>query len=187
MFKGCKCRVFLKRFDKIFPVLSLDWDKDGEKLVEVRVPEHMCPTKFTDEDVLMNFIGQHDKNNKELWEGDIVKFDPKDHGNFILGVIAYDVRTTSFVIEQLTQARDFCQSQKELDEEFEEHSVLFPNNKPSRSLYKFNSPTNWYNITFYDQMGANFSYSELEVIGTLYGNPELISQSQNYQDYIGGT
>jgi len=155
--------------------VSLDWDQDGEKLLRVVIPTRMLATEFTEDDILMNFIGQHDKNNKELWEGDIVKFDPRDHGNFILGVIAYDIRTTSFIVEQLTNTRDFSQTQDELDEEYIYYQKMFPNEKRN-SAYDFNELHNWHDVQFYDEMGSRFSYSELEVVGTLYGDPHLITQ-----------
>jgi len=187
MFKDCKCRIFIKKHNKTYPITSMHWD--GDKLTSIKYIDLTNGTfakdyTVTDDDVLMTFTGQFDKNKKEIWLGSIVKFDPREHSNYILGVVTYDVRTTSFVIEQLTQARDFYQTQKELDEEFEEHQKQFPNSKPSGNIYQFDSPTNWYNIAFYDHSGSNFSYSELEVIGTLYEDPVLVTQHQEHQDYV---
>jgi len=153
-------------------LIAVGYEKDGYKAITHQ-------TRINNGDIIMNFIGQYDKNNKELWTGDIVKFDPKGHGNYILGVISYDVRVTSFTIEQLTYARDFYQTQEELDEEYQNLLKSF-----LQKNYQFDSPTNWYNVTFYDEMGANFSYSELEVVGTLYKNSGLIVQKQQHQDYV---
>lgn len=188
MFKGCKCRVFIKRRGGIFPIQTLIWNLERTQVNEAVIvldnafhsdnDFHSELVSIGENDVLMNFIGQHDKDNKELWEGDIVKFDPRGHGNYILGVIAYDVRVASFVIEQLTHSRDFMQTQKELTEERDDHFEKYPTSKLDDKVYKFNSPTNWFDVTFYDQMGANFSYSELELIGIMYENPELLIQQE---------
>ena len=111
--------------------------------------------QISEKDILMNFIGKHDKNNNELWEGDLVKFDRCGHGNYIIGVITFDKQSPGFVIEQLTNSKDFTNTQDELDEEFKH-------------------PENWFDIEFYDDAGASFTYDELEKIGNLYENSDLL-------------
>ena len=178
MFKECKCRIFVDRFKQVYPIVSMAWD-EKEVLQYVNICNtHGIATRINllEKDIIMNFIGQHDKNHNELWCGDIVKWDPKGHKNFILGLITYDVRTTSYVIEQITTARDYFQTQEELNDQYKEDSkeVL-----QYEKLYKFDYPTNWYSVMFYDYDGSAFAYSELEKIGNMYDNPELLVGATN--------
>lgn len=176
MFKGCKCRIFSKADNKMFLVSAMYWEDNQLKAVQMfdsAIPHLGLYHLIEDEDVLMNFIGQYDKNGNELWEGDIVKFDPKGHSNFILGMISYDIRVTRFIIDQLTDNKDFMQTQEELDEEQQYTEKRMPSVSCS-DFYKFDNPTNWYDVKFYDEMGDLYCYSELEKIGNIYENPELI-------------
>lgn len=177
MFKECKCRIYIDEFKKIYPISSMYWEKNHLVAVGYETPTREGIEKIikmSEKDVLMNFIGRYDKNNNELWEGDLVKFDRRNHGNYIIGVIAFDKRSSGFVIEQLTNNRDFINTQDELDEEFKQNCELFENCLKKSSYYDFNDPRNWSNVVFYDYAEANFSYDELEKIGTLYENSDLL-------------
>lgn len=157
MFKECKCRIYIDNFKKIYSISSMYWEKNHLVTVGYEDPAREGIVKIiqiSEKDILMNFIGKHDKNNNELWEGDLVKFDRYNHGNYIIGVIAFDKQSPGFVIEQLTNSKDFTNTQDELDEEFKH-------------------PENWFD-EFYDEAGASFTYDELEKIGNLYENSDLL-------------
>jgi len=176
MFKGCKYRIFSKADNKIFLIAAMYWEDNQLKAVQMfepTIPHLGLHHPLETDDVLMNYIGQQDKNGQELWEGDVVKFDPRGHGNFVLGVIKYDIRLTRFIIDQLTHSTDFMQTQDELDNERKCAEKILPSATDS-DFYIFDNPTNWYDVKFYDEMGDLYCYSELEKIGNIYENSNLI-------------
>jgi len=189
MFKGCRCRIFIKKYNKVYHISSIHWESDKLTSINYIDPENTPFVRYhtiEDGDILMNSIGQFDKNGKEIWAGDIVKYDPNGHGNYILGVIVYDLETTRFIIEQLTNTRDYFHTCTELDEQFNEYCKQYPENKISGSVFQFDSPTNWYNVLFYDALGPVFSYSDLEVVGDIYTNSTIVSEKQKHLDYMDG-
>jgi uncharacterized phage protein (TIGR01671 family) len=177
VFKDCKCRIYLDKFKKVYSISSMYWEKGHLIAIDYEDPSREGTIKkvqLLEKDILMNFIGRYDKNNNELWEGDLVKFDRYNHGNHIIGVITFNRYTSAFIVEQLTNNKDFINTQKELDEEFKQKQESFINCFKQASYYNFNDPTNWINVVFYDYMGATFAYGELEKVGNLYENPELL-------------
>ena len=177
MFKDQQYRVYVGKLKRIFPVSALYWEVG--KLVRIvytdpsKIPVLSYSVRPTEENILMSFIGCYDKNKNELWEGDLVKFDPRNHRNFIVGVIKYDKQNTKFIVEQLTDVKDYYETQDELDELYKErHS---PKNVDA---FNFNSSINWYDIKFYDYDGATFTFEGLEKIGTIYQNNELLIKCQ---------
>jgi len=180
VFKEGKCRIYIDEFKKIYPVASMYWEKN--QLVAIGYEDSTKEgvvkiIKISEKDILMNFIGKYDKNSKEIWEGDLVKFDPCRHGNYIIGVITFDRQSPGFIVEQLTNCRDFISTQDELDEEFKQKCESFTNCLKKSSCYNFNNPENWIDIEFYDDVGACFTYDELEKIGNLYENSDLLPQN----------
>ena len=76
--------------------------------------------------ILMQYIGLHDKNGKEIYEGDIVYFVSKDENAFIL----WDEETARYIIQFNGWCADF----------------------------------------------DNYYGKELEVIGNIYDNPDLLEK-----------
>ena len=83
------------------------------------------------------FTGLHDKNGKEIYEGDLVS-----DGNFIYEV-EYNVQNTKFCID------------------------------PKK---KINSEFTLIDVINYNQLGNGYySRKDLEIIGNIYENPELLT------------
>ena len=127
-----KLQIFSKDLDTIF---GLDWNGNLRCLTSFR--EH-------DDFFIQQFTGLKDKNNKQIYEGDIVKFDIEgvDHGP------EREVGNTGEVW--------FC-----------EEDGCWAFGKYTNQQY--NPPFDWY-YTLADRIDRE----TLEVIGNVFENPELM-------------
>lgn len=91
---------------------------------------------------LMQYTGVRDKNEKEIYEGDIVRWHEVLHTS--RGIHDYGV---SFGVVEFRTTN--------WSSEFEIKHVKGENR-------------------FYDEMGPRFSFDDVEVIGNIYENPELV-------------
>lgn len=105
---------------------------------------------------LMQFIGHKDKYDREIYEGDIVKWKYPYSGEYhesddIYGVIEWDDRDCQFKVRQLTEG-------------------FYEIGCGSREKLKF-----------YDD-GRNFEFKDLQVIGNIYKNPELLNIEEKIKE-----
>ena len=97
---------------------------------------------LVDPETVGECIGQTDKNFKEIYEGDVLKFAKR--GVTIMGYMVWEA--PKFFIKQITKA------------EYESKIV--------RGYF--------FSLVFYDEDGKIFNWQELEIIGNIHDNPELI-------------
>ncbi len=114
---------------------------------------NMFIDKITEELDLMRFIGSHDKEGKEIYEADIVKWreqvnedtSVKSNDN-IFGVVLWDREGCKFVVYQITKGK---------------------------WAYKVGDNIFEHDAQFYSHRGAEFYWKDIEVVGNIYENSEL--------------
>lgn len=147
--------------EKSFCELSYPWIIINNNVVNAITGEiwrNIEPTQF---------ICEKDKNEQEIYEGDIVKWkeslhDSKDvtRNDDILGIIEWS--HGGFIVRQLTRGKWVnklkCDGKEDLILEFE--------------------------TEFYSYDGSEFNWEELEVIGNKYQNTDLCKDMINENQYI---
>ena len=125
-----------------------DWEESRE-IIEC------CYVSFSKVE-LMECLGVKDKKEKEIWEGDIVKWIYPDNNDeyykersvfgTIFGAIYWNNKDCSFEIEQI-----------------------------SKDTFKYDKNDTYDNndLIFYDYDGKEFNWEWLEVVGNIYENKEF--------------
>ena len=126
-----KFRAFIKELNEIREVEYINFLKKMISFPNKFCKEYYLNADF-DEIELMQYTGLKDKNNKEIYEGDIVKL-RANHG---IGVVKYYDEWGAFVVEYI---------------------------KP-RPLAV---------------LGMNYYKEDIEVLGNIYENPELLKENNN--------
>ncbi|WP_445618845.1 YopX family protein [Lacticaseibacillus paracasei] len=97
MKREIKFRAYSSHNHKMYPVSNIEWDIDGR--VWVTANDGKNGIELIDEEAhLMQYTGLHDKNGREIYEGDILSFgsvwdngDNEDLDEEIhIGVVEYD-------------------------------------------------------------------------------------------------
>lgn len=135
-------------------------DKTGASIYYSNGNITMINVSFNGYDI-MEFIGVHDKNNKNIYEFDIVKWkepynndegsDYIQRNDEILGLVVWNKESCGFVLKQFTKGK-FA---SEIDNQ----------------LYE-------YDTVFYDTEGQAFNWEQLEVVGNRYQNAELLVNAE---------
>lgn len=119
--------------------------------------KYLCLNKFildiSDKFNLMQFTGTHDKDGREIYEGDLVKWKEqidKDESvktnEYILGLVLWNREECRFVVSQITKG--------------------IWTYKVGDSLFE-------HDTEFYSYNDAEFDWKDLEVVGNIYENPDL--------------
>ena len=90
MKREIKFRAYSSHNHKMYPVSNIEWDIDGR--IWVTADDGKNGIELIDEEAhLMPYTGLHDKNGREIYEGDIVK---NEYGKVM--DIQYDPRSAAF-------------------------------------------------------------------------------------------
>ena len=102
------------------------------------------------ENSVVQYIGEKDKNNKEIYENYIVKWkEPASIlDEYILGVIKWN--KGGFKLQQISESK-----------------MCFQEELQRRDAFCFD-------MKFYSQDGQEFKWEDVEVIGNIFDNPELL-------------
>jgi uncharacterized phage protein (TIGR01671 family) len=112
---------------------------------------------------IMEFIGVNDKNNKKIYEFDIVKWkepyigDPDciQRDDEIFGLVIWNKEICGFEVKQLTKGK--CVS------------------KIDNQLYE-------YDTEFYDDGCQTFNWEQLEIVGNRFQDSELLKNMKNIEE-----
>lgn len=120
--------------------------------------------KIAEELKLMRFIGTHDKQGKEIYEEDIVKWreqvgrdESVKSNDDIFGVIIWDREECRFIVSQMTKGK---------------------------WTYKVGDHTFEHDTQFYSYDGAQFNWEDLEVIGNMYENADIYENLKQERDNV---
>lgn len=96
MKREIKFRAYSNHNHKMYPASSIEWDTDGR--IWVTADDGQNGIELIDEEAhLMQYTGLHDKNGREIYEGDIVhaydqepdRYEPDYRGSEVTGIVEF--------------------------------------------------------------------------------------------------
>lgn len=160
--KELLAKAWNKKEKRMYPVISINIFKK-EVIVDTiaigKEYKEKIPTltyRYPLDVLLLHYIGAKDKNDKKVFEGDIVRWrhyeeeyspDTFIQNDYVTGIVEWNDRECCFTIRQITEG-------------------MFK--------YKYAGFLSENYTTFYDEEGQNvFNWNDIEVIGNKFENPDM--------------
>ncbi|MFR6586127.1 YopX family protein [Lacticaseibacillus rhamnosus] len=99
MKREIKFRVYSDHYRKMYPVSNIEWDSDGRMWVTADDGKNGVEL-IDDEAHLMEYTGLHDKNGREIYEGDVLDIGLRDQdGKPAIAPVSYATYDAGYVLD----------------------------------------------------------------------------------------
>ena len=99
MKREIKFRAYSSHNHKMYPVSNIEWDIDGR--IWVTADDGKNGIELIDEEAhLMQCTGLHDKNGREIYEGDVLDIGLRNQdGNPVIAPVSYETYAAGYVLD----------------------------------------------------------------------------------------
>lgn len=99
MKREIKFRAYSSHNHKMYPVSNIEWDIDGR--IWVTADDGKNGIELIDEEAhLMQYAGLHDKNGREIYEGDVLDIGLRNQdGKPVIAPVSYETYAAGYVLD----------------------------------------------------------------------------------------